>query len=261
VMHSMSPPMHNAAFRASSLDAVYMPFRAADFDDFVTFADTMKVAGASVTIPFKLDALRAAHKSDPLTRAVGAANTLRRAAGGWEATNTDVPGFLDPLDVVYPGSLNGARTAVLGAGGAARAVVIALVSRGVDVTIHARRQEQAAEVGAACGAEVGEWPPPAGSWDLLVNCTPLGGPLARNESPLPRGPFTGRMVYDLTYGETESPLLREARAAGCLTLDGLPMLVSQAERQFEWWTGRKPPEGVMRAAVANRRGREQLVGG
>ena len=68
------------------------------------------------------------------------------------------------------------------------------------------------------------------------------------------------MVYDLTYGDAESPLLRDARAAGCLTLDGLAMLVAQAERQFEWWTGRKPAEGVMKAAVAHRRGREQLVG-
>ena len=261
VMHSMSPRMHNAAFRAAELDAVYLPLRAADFDDFLMFADAMKVAGASVTIPFKLDALRAAGNADALARAVGAANTLRRSAGGWEATNTDVQGFLDPLDAVYPGSLKGARAAVLGAGGAARAVAIALVSRGVEVSIHARREEQAAEVSATSRAGVGKWPPPAGSWDLLVNCTPLGGPAARNESPLPGGPFTGRMVYDLTYGGSESPLLREARTAGCLTLDGLPMLVTQAERQFEWWTGRRPAEGVMKAAVADRRGREQLVGG
>jgi 3-dehydroquinate dehydratase/shikimate dehydrogenase len=260
VTHSMSPVMHNAALRAVGLDAVYVPFRAADFDDFLTFADTMKVSGASVTIPFKLDALRAAHHADAIAHEAGAANTLRRAAGGWEATNTDVQGFLDPLDAVYPGSLKGARAAVLGGGGAARAVVVALLSRGADVTIHARRKEQAAEVGAECGAGVGEWPPPSGSWDLLVNCTPLGGPSARNETPLPHGPFTGRMIYDLTYGDTASPLLRDARAAGCLTLDGLPMLVAQAERQFEWWTGRKPAEGVMKAAVAHRRGREQLVG-
>src|SRR4029079_3536338 len=158
------------------------------------------------------------------------------------------------------GSLTGARAAVLGAGGAARAVVVALLSRGADVTIHARRREQAAAVGAACRTDVGAWPPPSGSWDLLVNCTPLGGVSARNESPLPYGPFTGRMVYDLTYGDTESPLMRDARAAGCLTLDGLPMLVAQAERQFEWWTGSKPVAGVMKAAVSKRRRREQLVG-
>jgi 3-dehydroquinate dehydratase/shikimate dehydrogenase len=248
-LHSKSPVMHNAAFDAADLDTVYVPLRAADFDDFLTFAEAMQVQGVSVTIPFKLDALRAAHDADSLTRQVGAANTLRRAGTEWHATNTDVEGFLKPLELTYPGSLTGARAAVIGAGGSARAVAVALASRGAVVTIHARRREQASEVATLCGASIGAWPPPAGSWDLLVNCTPLGGPSARHESPLPNGPFTGKLVYDLTYGDEESPLLREARQAGCVTLDGLPMLVAQAERQFEWWTGQQPHPGVMEAAV------------
>jgi len=260
-LHSKSPLMHNAAFGVAGLDAVYVPLRAADFDDFLTFADAMHVTGASVTIPFKLDALRAADGVDVLTEKVGAANTLYRIGDRWEARNTDVHGFLDPLDPIYPGSLEQARVAVMGGGGVARAVIVALVDRGARVTVHARRQEQAFEVAARCGAAAGAWPPPGGAWDMLVNCTPLGGPSARTESPLPGGPFTGTLVYDLTYGDEETPLLRDARAAGCLTLDGLPMLVAQAERQFEWWTGKRPPEGVMKAAVANRRGRELLVSG
>ncbi len=274
VMQSMSPAMHNAAFEAAGLDAVYVPLRAADFDDFLTFAAALGMSGASVTIPFKLDALEAAQHADSVTRAVGAANTLRWVRGGreslreskpdedaaghfdsrndsrpLEATNTDVQGFLDPLDAMYPRALRGARAAVMGAGGAARAVVVALVSRGAHVTVHARRREQAYDVAAACNAEAGSWPPPPGSWDLLVNCTPLGGPHARAESPLPGGPFDGTLVYDLTYGDRETPLLREARQAGCLALDGLPMLIAQAERQFEWWTGQRPQAGVMRAAA------------
>jgi len=252
VMHSLSPAMHNAAFRAAGLDAVYVPLPAADFSDLMAFAEAMHIEGVSVTIPFKLDALRAAAQVDSLTRAVGAANTLRWSARGLLATNTDVDGFLEPLTRTYPGALDGVRAAVLGAGGAARAVTIALLSRGAQVTIHARRHDQAADVAAGCGATVGGWPPPAGSWDLLVNCTPLGGATARNASPLPDGPLTGRMVYDLTYGQAETPLLRDAREAGCLTLDGLPMLVAQAERQFEWWTGVRPPEGVMTAAARMR---------
>ena len=260
VLHSLSPVMHNAAFEAAGLDAVYVPLRAADFEDFLAFADAMKVEGASVTIPFKLDALRAASFADALTRAVGAANTLRRTEAGWDAANTDVQGFLDPLEAVYPGSLKGARAAVLGAGGAARAVTVALASRGARVTVHARRREQGDDVAMGCGAEPGAWPPPAGSWDLLVNCTPLGGPSARDATPLPGGPFGGRLVYDLTYGDGLTPLLRDARNAGCLTLDGLPMLVAQAERQFEWWTGKRPVDGVMRTALATRSGRTQLVG-
>jgi 3-dehydroquinate dehydratase/shikimate dehydrogenase len=252
VTHSVSPAMHNAAFDSARLDAVYVPLRAGDFDDFLTFADALDIAGASITIPFKLDALEAAQHADDLARAVGAANTLRRGRDSrppWEATNTDVEGFLDPLEAMYPRPLRGVRASVMGAGGAARAVAVALLSRGARVTVHARRFEQASDVAESCEAEAGGWPPPAGSWDLLVNCTPLGGPSARAETPLPGGPFDGALVYDLTYGDGETPLLREAREAGCLTLDGLPMLVAQAERQFEWWTGQRPAPGVMKAAA------------
>ena len=81
---------------------------------------------------------------------------------------------------------------------------------------------------------------------------------ARDASPLPDGPFTGRMVYDLTYGQAETPLLRDAREAGCLTLDGLPMLVAQAERQFEWWTGQKPEPGVMAGALRRKLGAQTV---
>jgi 3-dehydroquinate dehydratase/shikimate dehydrogenase len=250
-IHSLSPVLHNAAFAASGVDAVYVPFQAADFDDFLVFAEALGVEGASVTIPFKLDALHAAHGTDDLTRAVGAANTLRRYEGGWEAANTDVAGFLEPLEAMLPETLRGARAAVLGAGGAARAVVVALASRGAQVAVYARRLEQAQDV-AVLGATPAPLPPQAGSWDVLVNTTPLGGAMSRDESPLPGGPFTGRLVYDLTYGPGESRLVREARAAGCLALDGLPMLIAQAERQFQWWTGHAPPAGVMAAAAGSR---------
>ena len=255
---SLSPLMHNAAFAAAGVDAVYVPLRATSFEDFLAFADALGLAGGSVTIPYKLDALRAAGEADELTKAVGAANTLRRTRAGWEATNTDVAGFLEPLEALFPGgSIRGARAAVLGAGGAARAVVVALASRGADVTVHARRLDQAQEV-AVLGARPAVLPPDPGSWDVLVNATPLGGGSMRDESPLPAGPFTGRVVYDLTYGAGESRLVREARAAGCIALDGLPMLVAQAERQFEWWTGRRPEPGVMAGAVGIRGGQPQL---
>jgi len=251
-LHSLSPAMHNEAFEAAGIDAVYVPLGAADFDDFLSYASAMDIEGASVTIPFKLDALRAAVRSDELTRRVGAANTLRRAGREWEAANTDVEGFLAPLDAVFGARLRSARAAVLGAGGAARAVVAALVSRGALVTVHARRRDQAQALAPSLGADTGEWPPAPGSWDVLVNCTPLGGAGQREESPLPRASVTGPLVYDLTYGAGPSALLRDARAAGCLTIDGLPMLIAQAERQFEWWTGQRPEPGVMAAAVRRR---------
>jgi 3-dehydroquinate dehydratase/shikimate dehydrogenase len=252
-MHSLSPVMHNAAFEAAGIDAVYVPLRASDFEDFLSFASAMEVQGVSITIPFKLDALRAAKSADALTRSIGAANTLRRAGDGWEAINTDVYGFLAPLDAVFGTRLQGARAAVLGAGGAARAVVAALRSRGAHVSVHARRPEQAQQLAQSLAASAGEWPPAAGSWDVLVNCTPLGGAGKRDESPLLREAVSGPLVYDLTYAPGGlSPLLRDAKAAGALTIDGLPMLVAQAERQFEWWTGQTAEPGVMADAIRRR---------
>ena len=248
VMHSLSPVMHNAAFAAAGLDAVYVPLAAADFEDFLVFADALGIGGASVTVPFKVDALRAAGSADALTRTVGAANTLRRSGPAWEATNTDVEGFLAPLASAHAAPLAGARASVMGAGGAARAVAVALRSRGVHVTLHARRPEQAREVAAALGVHAGGWPPAPGTWDLLINTTPVGGATVPDASPIPGGMLDGRLVYDLTYGRGESPLVRAARKAGCITLDGLAMLVAQAERQFEWWTGQRPRPGVMRDA-------------
>jgi 3-dehydroquinate dehydratase/shikimate dehydrogenase len=256
-MHSLSPVMHNAAFEAAGIDAVYVPLRAADFDDFASFASAMGIQGASITIPFKLDALRAATRADALTQSVGAANTLRRTNDGWEAANTDVNGFLSPLDAVFGARLKGARAAVLGAGGAARAVVVALQSRGATVTVYARRADQARTLAESLAATAGEWPPVAGSWDVLVNCTPIGGAGKRDESPLPRESVSGPLVYDLTYGPGTSALLRDARSAGSLTIDGLPMLVAQAERQFEWWTGQRPEPGVMVDAVRRKIGRRE----
>jgi shikimate dehydrogenase len=266
-LHSFSPVMHNAAFAAAGIDAVYVPLQTREFSDFEEFATALGVEGASVTIPFKGDALRAATTADDLTHQVGAANTLRRPRSqphgsegpspGWEATNTDVEGFLAPLEEAFGRSLSGARASVIGGGGSARAVVVALLSRGVHVSVHTRRPEQAAEVTeslrsnppkAGLDVRIGAWPIPDG-WDLLVNCTPLGSSTMRDESPMPGGPFNGRLVYDLTYSAGESRLVREARAAGCRTLNGLPMLIAQAERQFEWWTGQRPVPGVMRNAI------------
>ena len=259
-MHSLSPVMHNAAFAAAGIDAVYVPLTTDDFGDFLAYADAMGFEGASVTIPFKLDALEAAAVKEPIAAAVGAANTLRRQGStGWAATNTDVDGFLAPLEDLAPNAIVGMRASVLGAGGSARAVVAALVARGVRVTVHARRVAQAAEVATAFGAAAASMPPARGSWDLLVNCTPLGGGNRRQESPMAGEPLDGRAVYDLTYGDGDSALIADARRAGCVVLDGLPMLIAQAERQFGWWTGQRPEPGVMRKAALNALGRTAEV--
>lgn len=251
VTHSVSPAMHNAAFRAHHVDAVYVPLAAADFDDFLAFAAAVPLAGVSVTAPFKVEAFEHADECDPVSRRVRSVNTLRWNGTKWHGYNTDVTGFLSPLRGVL--RLPATRATVLGAGGAARAIALALSSAGAHVTIAARRAEQARAVTALTGATLGTWPPAPSNWDLIVNATPVGTAPAVDESPLPAGfPLDGRVVYDLVYNPRDTRLLMDASRARLATIGGLDMLVAQAQAQFEWWTERPPADRIMREAAVAR---------
>jgi shikimate dehydrogenase len=261
-MHSLSPAMHNAAFRAAGIDAVYLPLAASDFDDFEFFAEALDLQGASVTAPFKLAAFDRADAVDNVSRRVRSANTLRRVRGRWEACNTDVAGFMSPIQQEQI-ELQNRRATILGAGGAARAAADVLLAAGAHVSIAARRRDAAEQLANQLGCDVGEWPPPGGSWDVLVNATPAGTAPDVDASPLPDGPFTGDVVYDLVYNPPETRLLRDAKRAGCRTIGGLRMLAAQAEHQFEWWTGHKPRASAMYEAAVmamNSRGTLSTIG-
>jgi 3-dehydroquinate dehydratase / shikimate dehydrogenase len=251
VGHSVSPSMHNAAFAAIEQNAVYVPLPARTADDFVTFGRAIGLCGASVTIPHKVSLFDRVDEVMGVARRIGAINTIRVDDDGrWVGCNTDVNGFLQPLESRV--ALSGLRAAVLGAGGAARAVAIALASSGCDVRVHARNRMKAEAMAISTSTAVGPWPPESGSWDLLVNCTPVGMHPNTNETPLPAERLTGRYVYDLVYNPMATRLLRDAASVGCQTFGGLDMLVAQADEQFRWWTGAKPPAGVMREAAMTR---------
>lgn len=249
VGHSLSPAMHNAAFRACGIDAVYLPLEASDAQDFLTFAAEMGIEGASVTAPFKQALLHSA-QLDAVSTEVGALNTLRRRDGRWEGRNTDVEGFLSPLRET---DLRGARAAVLGTGGAARSVVAGLLDAGAEVTVYGRNRERAATAAAvAAGAASRVGVPPRGSWDLLVNTTPVGTAPEAQATPIAAEHLGGGLVYDLVYNPARTRLMREAEEAGCRTIGGLEMLVAQAVLQFEWWTGRPAPVSLMRESARAR---------
>jgi 3-dehydroquinate dehydratase/shikimate dehydrogenase len=251
IAHSVSPAMHNAAFAATGHNAVYLPLAAADADDFATFARAVGVKGASVTIPFKVALLDRVAHVDQMTREIGAVNTIRMASDGWHGRNTDAAGFLQPLDDRGV-SLAGCRASILGAGGSARAVAVALASRKALVTVHARDRQHAERVASLANSAVGDFPPGRGAWDLLVNCTPIGMYPHIDRTPVAAAALCGGLVYDLVYNPEVTRLLREASAAGCETIGGLEMLVAQAMEQFRWWTGMAPPAHVMRAAATKR---------
>jgi len=251
IAHSLSPVMHNAGFSALGINAVYVPLEASDVDDFVTFAREMHMAGASITAPFKVAMLSRVDETDEMARRVGAVNTLIVREGRWIGANTDVEGFLTPL--IGRMALKGTRASILGAGGAARAVAVALGSQGAAVTVCARQPAAAKEVAALAGGTVGTWPPKPGSWDVLVNATSSGSGGATDD-PMDGVRLDGEIVFDLVYAPARTPLLERAAREGCMTIGGLEMLVAQAERQFELWTGCRPPAGLFKSAASSATG-------
>lgn len=247
VAHSVSPAMHNAALQAAGIDAVYVPLEADGWGDFEAVADALDIRGASVTAPFKRDAWSACRRTDGAAARSGAVNTVRREADGtWAGRNTDVEGFMDPLRRHLRAGL---RVTVIGAGGAARGVALALSEVPVALTVRARRESAARAVARIAGGDAGPLPVPPGSWDVLVNATPVGTWPGAGASPVAPAALTGALVYDLVYNPTDTNLLRAARAAGCETIVGLEMLVAQGARQFAWWTGEAAPVAVMRSAA------------
>jgi 3-dehydroquinate dehydratase/shikimate dehydrogenase len=256
VVNSLSPAMHNAGFAALGLNAVYVPLETRDLDGLRAFASEMGLRGLSVTIPFKQEVMPLLDEVAPTARAAGAVNTIaiRDAAsaglgmGRWIGSNTDADGFLEPLRA-RGFSLSGARVTLLGAGGAARGVGLALTREGARVAVSARRDDRASEVAMAIGGAAVSWPPPRGSWDVLVNATPVGSRQVPG-SPF-EGPFDGRLVYDLVYDPDPTLLMLDAARAGVAAIGGLSMLVAQAERQFEIWTGQRPPAGLFGEAAAS----------
>lgn len=246
IAHSLSPAMHNAGFAEAGMNAAYVAVDARDAADFAAFARAMQLRGASITAPFKVALMNQMNQCDEVARRVGAVNTLVVGDGRWMGSNTDVAGFLAPLKGRM--CLRGTRAAVLGAGGAARAVAVALEREGANVRICARRRPEARKVASLVGVSTGAFPPPPGSWDVLVNAT-AAGTNPQDESPMAGVRLDGEIVFDLVYAPTDTPLLAQARAAGCWTIGGIEMLIAQAERQFEMWTGAAPAPGLFRSAV------------
>jgi len=168
--------------------------------------------------------------------------------------NTDVQGFIEPLRRHF-GDLGGARVAVIGAGGAARACVYGLKAEGADVTVFARDEKRARLLADEFRVNAGKWPPSlSGAFDIVVNATPMGmaGDL-ENHSLLTAEQLAGvKFVFDIVTRPDDTPLIREARLADIPAIGGLEMLLEQALKQFEIWTSKTAPISVMRDAAVNK---------
>lgn len=264
---SLSPAIHGAAFRALGLDADYAlrPTPAAELPAALEAIRAGELAGANVTVPHKRAALELAESAGEPALGLGAANTLLRGAdGGLRAENTDPAGFAAQLSALGLDQGAGRRALVLGAGGAARAVVFTLLDRGYAVTVAARSSAQSAVLASTLnrlrgGADLSTaWLQPGrmasdlADADLLVNTTPLGGAGHPDSGPLPEGSSLGgrlAAVIDIVAWPLETALVRRARAEGRLAAGGLDMLLGQAAASFQLWTGREAPLEAMRQAA------------
>jgi shikimate dehydrogenase len=272
VAHSMSPAMHNAAFEALGLDWRYelLPVPPRKLEAALADLRAGEYAGANITVPHKSAIVAYLDKTDDAARSIGAVNTVAVSGEELLGYNTDAPGVVGVLGDAGL-ELSGLRALVLGAGGAARAVVYALARAGCAVTIYNRTVMRAAclavhvhELGLS--GSVG-WLPgeealrelDLARLDLLVNATSLGMWPKVDESPWPEDmPLPSHWaVFDLVYNPLETRLLREARQAGARALDGLGMLVRQGMLAFELWTGHTPPADLMRAAALKALERER----
>jgi shikimate dehydrogenase len=245
--HTLSPVIHQAAYRELELDARFEVWDVppGELERALERARESGVRQLAVSLPHKERALALADRASEAARAIGAANTITFAAGGTRADNTDwigVRGTLEPL-----GPWSGRRATVLGAGGAARAVVYALRALGARVTVVNRTRERAQRLADELGAEVGELDD---AFDLLVNATPLGMHPDPEGTPVAAQRLRpGTTVFDTVYRPLETRLLREASARACRTVGGLEMLVLQAAEQIRLWSGRCPSPAPMREAA------------
>ena len=245
--HTLSPLLHATAYAELGLEARYHAFDVPleRLSDAVVGMRALGLRQLSVSLPLKEAVLPLADRVSDAARAIGAANTLTRVGEQLVADNTDWIGVLRSLEALGP--WRGARALVLGAGGAARAVVYALGQLGANVGVHARTRARAEKLAAELGAELAS---PDSRCDLLVNATPVGMQPQIDRTPLAAEHLDpAATVFDLVYRPLETRLLREARARGCRTQDGLDMLIHQAVEQVRIWSGRSPTPAHLRAAA------------
>ena len=263
VGHSMSPAIHNAAFDATGINGVYVPLLiepgAENFNEFLEgllLRPWLDWRGLSVTIPHKHNALEfvGAENCDPLAVRIGAVNTITISPEGLlRGDNTDYAAAIDALCDkmgIAREDLAGRDVAVLGAGGAGRAIVAALTHYKANTTIYNRTVSRAEALAYDFDAAAGGLDALANMQaEIVINCTPIGMHPLVDASPLDRIPESVKVVFDTIYNPIRTKLLAAAEESGCLTVAGLDMFVNQAVAQFEMWTGKQAPRDVMRQVV------------
>jgi 3-dehydroquinate dehydratase/shikimate dehydrogenase len=244
VSHSLSPIMMNAAFRRETVNAVYLALHAKSLKDLMACVKDIPIRGLSITMPYKEAIVEALSNSDPLTRQIGACNTVVRSQDGkLYGFNTDVAGVVVPLEQRM--SLAGARILIVGAGGVARAAAFGLKAKGAEVFIVNRTHEKAQSLARAAKAKaIRRAELVKQEFDVIINATSVGMGNTK-QSPLDEKELNAKYLFDLVYIPAETKLMAMARAKGLHVIPGLEMFVQQGARQFEIWTGKPAPVAEM----------------
>ena len=267
IEHTMSPVIHNAAFRNMGMDYVYLPFRVKkeEVGRAIEGMRALNIRGLNVTIPHKVAVIPFLDELDPLASKIGAVNTIVNDNGVLKGYNTDATGFLRPLleEGIEP---KGKSVAILGAGGAAKAVSFILAERGAHIVILNRRQEMdwaeelASQISRAFSREVTalelnreNLAGVLGKTEILVNTTSVGMSPDTGKTPVDTDLLRPDLVvYDIVYNPIKTRLRQEAEAAGATVISGLDMLVWQGALAFEKWTGQKAPVALMKKEAIKR---------
>jgi 3-dehydroquinate dehydratase/shikimate dehydrogenase len=249
IRHSISPAVHNRAFQARRLDAVYLPFLVTPtyLRDFFSLAAKLPLAGFSVTLPHKQKIIRYLDVVDPLARRIGAVNTVWRKAGKWRGTNTDAAGVTVPLARLL--RLQKSSVLIVGNGGAARGAAFALSDAGAKISLVGRNPDRVRALAKVCGAEaLLREEADASHFDAVVHATPLGM-FPHTDECFFNGHIPADVVFDMVYNPAETMLAKRAKEQGKTVVPGLDMFIEQAVRQFEIWTGGSAPRAVMQKAA------------
>ncbi len=253
--HSMSPAMHNAAFSRLGLNYVYLGFEVTDLQRAIDGMRALGISGFNVTIPHKIDILKYLDKIDTTAKRISAVNTVVNDNGILTGYNTDCAGAVDALASKV--KLKGRKIAVIGAGGAARAIAFGVAEKGAHILIINRTLAK----GEKLVSDVNGFFPDSSKCgtikeledvDIIVNTTPIG--MNPNIHATPVGKEFLRknhIIMDIVYNPIETQFLRDAKSLGCMTISGIEMFVGQGAKSFELFTENKAPKEVMRNAVLN----------
>ena len=262
VSHSISPIIHNTLFKELNINGIYVPFKVDNIGDFIREFRGLDVKGYSVTIPHKESVINHLDEIDPMAKKIGAVNTIVNKDGQLVGFNTDCEAaikVLEGVDLVSAKSLGETylkekKVTIIGAGGVARAIAFGLKERQAQITIINRNYERAQSLATDVGCLVRKFDETqAFDTDILINATPVGMFPKINETPIDKNKLKPNMiVFDTIYNPIETKLLKEAKAQGCKTINGLSMFVHQAAAQFKLWTGQMPSVETIEAIACEK---------